>query len=631
MPLFSAPNFGATQFKDYEIPNPGYGGVNLNDLEYDLEPNQSPYMLNMMIRDGSLSKRYGKTGWFTFQIGNDISLLDGEGIAPPSADFIQIYSIGKYNDDIYVGVDDAIYKCDVTNKKWEIDYSNPGEIMNGHFINFNRNFYYWNGKTFLIFKDDNPELSPWRDVEYYIPTIVINRKPDGSYSDPMQEYNRIGKGFRNTFHGDGSSTVYVLTDKNLDSTMPLITVDGQNVTDFTFDAAKGTVTFKTAPVKGTNNVEIVAYKTNNDYFWSVATFKYWCTYGGANNSRIFVGGCGDSKVYYSDVFEITYFPESNYFELGADETDITGLGEQYDRLIVFKPYEMYSLEYYVDSNNVGTFQSKLVNAKIGCDAPKTIQLVNNQLVWLSTREGVCTLVSTDIEDERNVRQISRNINGSYRAKGLMNEERLKESTSVDWNNKYIISTPSGNAYVWDYLLTPYSNTGKVDQDAKRLAWFIWDNFKAEYFIKIQADLFMSCGSDISKATYEFNDYGKEIKGYYQTPYLQFNAVSYLKTVKNIYIQTRADTATVIYMTYFTEETPGGEAEPEPIRIYDKLWNSFSWTAFGWAVTNIANTFRRKCSLKKIQMCSVLFENDEVDRDLSISNLMFQYTIVKNIK
>lgn len=620
MSLLQTPKLNSTKYYDYKIESPGMGGVNLNDLEYDLEPNQSPNMINMMYRDGSLSKRYGLDKWFTFKIEG------GE-----SVDMGQIYSIGYYNNEVFVGVDDYIYKCDLEGKEWVGCYNFMGEISNGNFINFNHKIYYWSGSTLLEYKPGTL-ISDWVQVDYYIPDVVINRSPDASYKgDFIDDYNRIGKGFRNTFNADGTSTVYVLTDKNLDSTTPKVVVDGQSVTDFTFDATKGTVTFKTAPAKGTNTVEIIAYKTDNNLFWSVANFKYFCTYGGTNNSRLFVGGCGDSKVYYSDVYDITYFPYSNNFELGADETDITGLAEQYDRLMVFKPYEIYSLDYYVDDEGIGTFNSKLVNAKIGCDAPKTIQLVNNQLVWLSTREGICTLVSTDIEDERNVRPISRNINGSYRAKGLIQEEDLIDSTSVDWDGKYIVACPSGRVYMWDYILSPYINTGKLDNDAKRLSWFIFDDMKVEFFMKSKNTLFITNESDIYKLSKNFADYNKPIKAHYQTPYLQFNAVSYLKTVKNIYIQTRADNPSIINMTYFTEETPFGEKEAEPIRIYSKIWNNFDWNTFGWQITNIANTFRRKCSLKKIQMCSILFENDELNSDLSISHLTMQYTVVKNIK
>jgi hypothetical protein len=437
----------------------------------------------------------------------------------------------------------------------------------------------------------------------------------------------MGSAFKNTFHGDGTSTVYKLTDKKLDSTTPIVEVEGETVTGFTFDATKGTVTFTTAPVKGTNNVVITAYKTVKEERF---TAKYFQAYGGNNNSRMFYGGCGNGRIYYSDVFDATYVPYNNYFQVGNDENDVIGFGEQYDTLIVFKPREIYALDYYIDNNDKGAFQMKLVNGEIGCDAPKSIQLINNQLVWLSSTNGVCTLVSTEIEDERNVRIISRNIEGGYHYNGLMQEANLTEAVSADYDNKYMLAV-NGKVYVWDYLMTPYANTGKLDKDAKRLAWFIFDNMNVDFFIKAKDGLYYTHENNIVKMVENLNDFGQPINAYYQTPFFQFGAVPYLKTVKNIYVQTLADDAVQIDMTYFTEETPNGEKEPEPIRVYDRLWDRFKWNTFGWQFTNIANTFRRKCSLKKIQMCSVLFENNEVDKDMSISYIGFQYMIVKNIK
>lgn len=621
MALLQAPKFSAIALNDFNIDLPGSGGINLKDLEYELDPAQSPKMLNMIYRNGHLCKRFGQENWMGLKIEN------GSGTA---TDHTQILGIGYFNGEVFVSTEGAIWRINLDEKTVNSSFMDTTIIGDALFINFNRKLYYCNGLLMYEFNPDAGREVSWKRVEHYVPDIVINRKPDGSYSDPIENYNRIGSGFKNTFHGDGTSTVYHLTDKNLDSTNPVCYVNGSKVTDFTFDSAKGTVTFKTAPAKGTNNVEITAYKTNEEYFNSVMSFKYHKPYGGNNNSRLFVGGCGDGRIYYSELGDISYFPDNNYFQVGNDEEDVTGFGEQYDTLMVFKPREIFSLEYYLDNNNKGAFQMKLVNGEIGCDAPETIQLINNQLTWLSSIAGVCTLVSTAIEDERNVRIISRNIEGGYRYKGLMQDENLKKALSVDWNNKYMIYV-NGKVYVWDYLMTPYANTGKLDKDAKRLAWFIFDNFDVEYFIKSNDYLYYTKGSNIIRLCDNLNDFGEPIKAYYQTPYLQFNAVPYLKTVKNIYVQTLADNAVQIDMTYFTEESPEGEREPEPIRVYDKIWHSFKWNTFGWQFTNIANTFRRKCSLKKIQMCSVLFENNEIYKDMAISHIGFQYMIVKNIK
>lgn len=597
MPLQQQPTFSPTEYQEFKIDSPCSGGINLKDLEYELEENQSPSVLNMMYRNGSFCKRYGQ------EYAKELEA--------------QIYDLAYFKGSLIIHSGDKIYKDDV-----QITSGLP--LKKGLFINFNRLLYYLNDGYYQF------DGETWKEVEPYIPELVINRKPDGSYSDAIENYNRVGSGFKNIFHGDGTSKEYILTDKNLDDKMPICEVDGENVTAFTFDRVNGKVTFTTAPAKGTNNVVITAYKTEQDYIDTILNNKYYATYGGNNNSRLFLAGGGESIYYYSAVFDATYFPESNNATLGNGEEDITGFGEQYDVLMVFKPREIYSLEYYVDDEGIGQFQSKLVNAKMGCDVPHSIQLINNLLVWCSTIDGVCTLVSTNIEDERNVRVISRNIEGGYRISGLLQEANLKNALSVDWDSKYILSV-NGKAYVWDYLMTPYSNTGKLDQDAKRLAWYLFNNFNSECYIKAERDLYYASGTKLVTLNDTYNDFGLPIKAHYQTPFFQFDAVEYLKNVREMYVQCRADTISVIDIVYYTEESPNGENEPESIIIYGKIWDLFEWDTFGWDIVNFANVFRRKCSLKKIQMMSVMFSNEEVDRDMAISYLGFKYQVVKNVK
>lgn len=596
MSLLETPSYSATQYRNFEIPDPCSGGINLKDLEYEQDESQSPNVLNMMYRNGSFCKRYGQ------EYHHDYTDT--------------IYDVGYFKGDMIVHAGTKIYKGTVV-------LATGIAAKRGLFINFNRKLYYINDKFYQYDTE-------WKEVSPYVPDVVINRKPDGSYSDTIENYNRVGTGFKNTFHGDGESKVYVLTDKNLDNKAPIVEVNGSVVSNYTVDYTNGKITFTTAPSKGTNNVVITAYKTEQEYIDTILKSKYYAAYGGDNNSRLFLAGGGESIYYYSEVFDATYFPEQNYATVGNGEEDITGFGEQYDVLMVFKPTEIYAIEYYIDSENKGAFTAKQVNARIGCDAPHSIQLINNLLVWLSTTEGVCTLVSTNIEDERNVRIISRNIEGGYRISGLMQEENLKEAVSVDWDNKYFL-TINGRVYMWDYLMTPYANTGKLDQDAKRLAWFLFDNFSVYEYLKAGRELYYASGSKMIKLNQKYDDFGNPIHAVYQTPFLQFNAVEYLKTVKNMYVQCRADTISVINIKYFTEETPQGEDESEPIIIYGTIWDNFLWNTFGWAVVNFANVFRRKCSLKKIQMASVLFENNEAGRDMAISHLSFQYTVVKNIK
>ena len=50
-----------------ELPQPAIGGINLKDLEFEQEVNQSPYMLNVMYRNGAFGKRFGQEVHSTYE------------------------------------------------------------------------------------------------------------------------------------------------------------------------------------------------------------------------------------------------------------------------------------------------------------------------------------------------------------------------------------------------------------------------------------------------------------------------------------------------------------------------------------------------------------------------------------
>lgn len=630
MPLKPTPRFQAIADKMFEIPQPAIGGLNLKDLEYEQDPNQSPYMKNMMYRNGAFSKRYGQEAVQGFEdtVNNAIYYKD--------------HFLVHCGTEVYE--DGELLASNIADKK-------------GVFALFNQKLYYICDE---FYEYDGTE---WEVVEPYIPDIVINRHADpaDNAGDLIEPYNILGTGFRNTFDGDGTSTDFTLTDKELDEVEPSARVDEVELvygTDFTVNYETGVVTFTDPPSEGVNNVEIVAYKKDDEWVQlheRVLSGKYYAAFGGNNNSRLFLAGSGNSVVYYSEVADASYFPYRNWIAIGNSAEDITGFGHQYNVLIVFKPNEIFSLRYYINTEStttsdsqvgLGAFSSMAVNNAIGCDCPDSIQLINSQLTWLNSKYGVCTLVSTNIQDERNVRTLSRNIDHStfVDLTGLLDWEHIDEAQSCDFDGKYFLANPyTGECFVWDYVISPFSNTGRVETDAKRLDWFLFDGFYVQKFITQTNDLLYISSSDVFKGqlikvneTFRDLDYNQDgepdaIDAFYMTPFLQFGAVAYLKNVKNIYVQCRADTASVIDMAYYTEESVQPEEEADSIRIGGRLWKRFAWDNFQWIMVNWASTFRRKCSLKKIQMAAFYFENDEVNRDMSISHIALQYSLVKTIK
>lgn len=440
--------------------NPISGGVNYADLEYMLADNQSPKMENMWYDGRVLGKRPGQA-WAAEGLpellcgtayGSALIVATGDG------KLLKVTFEGSTPEtaELYTGM---------TGGK-------------GTFFTFGGRLYYLNGKEYLVYDGATCE-----EVEPYAPNIIINRPPNGEGGDLTDNYNRLGGAFRNTFNGDGESKVYQLTDTELDDGICEVVVDGKQMeSGWTVDYKTGKVTFTTAPSKGTNNVEITVSKLDTDMRENLLACTAAAVFGGTNGTRVFLAGNGTATYFYSDLTSPDYFPENNYNVVG-DNTPITALALQYGVLIVFKESEVWQVSYSESGGMDGrvSFPLKAVNRGIGCDCPGSVQLVNNSLVWLSSKVGVCILCLTQIEDERNVQVISRNIMGTADRPGLLQCEGLHDATSADWRGKYWLRTGE-RVWVWDYEATPYQQSYNPDLAAKALAWFPMTGITAGQFL-----------------------------------------------------------------------------------------------------------------------------------------------------
>ena len=655
MPIREMPQFKSTPDKMLEIPQPAIGGLNLKDLEFEQEVNQTPYMLNVMYRNGAFGKRYGQEVYLT------------------AAD--TIYDSVVYDGYIFIHAGKKIYQYSGTTPS-EVGSGLPES--KGLFIIFAQQLYYLTSAGLYLFDSGAFALA-----DTYIPDFMINCKPDGSAGgDVIDDLNVIGSQAKWTFNGDGTTTTYQMKNYNdqdvIDWTLTSnlvdmsIEVDGEEWTQVAYSATLAAkqykvnvsdqeIEFYSAPDDGDMNV-IMTFAIKSSAFSDVRSkilgCKFYDTFGGANNSRLFLAGAGNSTYYWSQSYDITYFPENNWAKLGNTEDDITGFGRQYNVLIVFKPKEVYSIYSYTETSsttvieeNIGMegFRSQLVNARIGCDAPYSIQLIDNLLTWFNSDYGICTLVSTNIQDERNVRVISRNIEhtNSFAVKGILDyTESPSTIQSADYDNKYFLVFPqSGFCFMWDYEISPYKySTNSGETNPRQLDWFMFDHFYVRQFLRVGKELmYVSSHEDFDESIIKLNDtfvdldfdgdtHGDAIHSYYMTPFMQFGAVEMLKNIKNLYVQCRGDTNTLINLYYYTDDSALPEAEPESINVAGgSFWSSFNWEDFHWFQNSWANTFRRKCNIKKVQMASIYFENNEVAKDMSVTHIGMQYQLVKYVR
>ena len=126
MPFQQMPQFKSVPDKMYEIPQPGIGGLNLKDLEFEQEVNQSPYMKNVMYRNGAFAKRYGQA---LMQSANGDLEFSGE-----------VYSIICFDDMIFVHAGDKVYTY--TENTNQVSLSGTLPEAKGQFIVYAQKLYY---------------------------------------------------------------------------------------------------------------------------------------------------------------------------------------------------------------------------------------------------------------------------------------------------------------------------------------------------------------------------------------------------------------------------------------------------------------------------------------------------------
>ena len=102
--------FKPAQYRTLEIAQPGYGGLNIQDLEYDLNINQSPKMLNMMLKNGAFGKRYGQT--LVHQFTEDV------------------LAVGKYKGSLYVHAGTTLIKYEPESDTETVIYSDNEKLVN---------------------------------------------------------------------------------------------------------------------------------------------------------------------------------------------------------------------------------------------------------------------------------------------------------------------------------------------------------------------------------------------------------------------------------------------------------------------------------------------------------------------
>lgn len=512
------------------------GGLNLWELDYRMDADQSPDMKNLWWCDGVLGSRDGQM----YLSRND----PGKGLAAYEQLFWG-HAVCHIGDGLYAGVPGP----DMVLRKLCGGLPQEG----GCFLRYREALLYKTRGSYLSITWDGESLTA-QDVVPYVPVTQINTDPDGA-GDLYQPENRLtgqqiiwyhaaretrGVSFTatgsavefrfstedgepvasveqvylgTTLQGSGDYTlsadqqtvrfstapeagitvsvvytvgvrVYHLPVQDLDS-IDAVVVDDAAVTAYTADLTAGTVTFDQAPAfhdpQVNNTVKITFTKDNAPARQSILDCKYGISYGGTGGAvLILAGSLEQPNGYFWNGSHIAmdpgYFP-MNYYNLAGDSLDpVTGFGQQAGYLMVFQSHSIGRC--LLDTQTIGeraylTLDYTPVNGVFGCDLPGTIRLVENNLVWCNTYAGICRLEDTTAALENQIRCLSRTVNGSDSRPGLLRAVRGNQTvTALEDGERYWVCA-GDEAFLWDHNLST----------AARPSWFRFTGIPAVAFFR----------------------------------------------------------------------------------------------------------------------------------------------------
>ena len=511
------------------------GGLNLWQLDYRMDADQSPEMKNLWWRDGLLTCRDGQEYVSEVPLGRGYTCFEK---------LFRGHMVAHIGDGLYVAVPSS--RMELTRLCGDIPQ------IRGTFLRYHDALLYKTKGCYKKITWDGSELVA-EDVQAYVPVTVINCTPQGS-GDLYQPENRLSpqktvwytaqrtthsvvfqvKNYSNstfayeTADGETVASVeqvyvnttlldaseYSLSEDKLTVTilaeipsgatvtvvytvgvreykLPVeqvdsvdeITVDGEAVTEFTADLETGTITFAAAPPVSdppvNNTVKITYSKENKDAYDAIMDCRYGCAYGGTGGAVLIFAGSGAQPNGYfwngsHTAMDMGYFP-MNYYNLAGDDLEsITGFGQQAGSLMIFKEHAVGKCQLStqtVDERVSLTLDYTPIHSTIGCDLPWTIRLVQNNLVWCNTYTGVCRLGDTTLAQENRVEGICRNILGCDARPGLLQAVHGAQDVCALTDGDRYWVVADGQAFVWDYAIST----------AAKPSWFYFTNIPAVSF------------------------------------------------------------------------------------------------------------------------------------------------------
>ena len=558
-------------------------GLNMNKTgETQLKLGEASYMRNFRItKDFKLDKMYGY-----------------EEIYDPSAEVRAIW-IGKLDEtdvNVYVA-GGKVYNGDtelgaITDDATSIfEFNKKLYFINGH------EYKSWDGTTF-------------GDVAGYIPKIKIATTPQGVGTD-FEPINMLSDYRLVSFSADGTSTVYSLPETGISSVTAKV---NGTTTSVTVQSSAGTVTFSSAPAQGVDNVEITYKKDNvpTSLKAGITKNKYFQTYGLADDTRVFLYGNEDAKnrIYFSDlgngVPDVTYFPATNFIDVGSSNVAVTDISRQYDRLIVSKENEAYYTTYDsitdISGEAIITFPTYPLNKSHGMLAKGQGQLLDNYVTTVDA-SGIIQWLNTQSKDERNASIISERV-----SEWLQSRDVTKAITMDYQEEKEYWLAIDDEVLVYNYANSTFF-THKFADNVRSLFTY-------------NGDIYFGTDEKVMKFNRNLTTYnGELIDAEWNGGFYDFDFEFRRKTMRILWITLKPQEKTYMKVNYVTDRNAGTtDKEIQNQTLSYEYWN---YADFTYNSGMMVKPFKVKLKAKKFAFLKLIIKSDKIDYRLIVDSISIQ--------
>ena len=423
-----------------------------------------------------------------------------------------VYGIFEYKGSLMIHTGTTLRKVNTEGES--ILHENMAQRASQAFV-YEDVFYIKDGQNYLQY--DGTTI---KDVEGYVPTTTIGRKPMGG-GTKYEDVNMISDRRKNTFLADGVSFSFFLDVTNIDEDfVPIVKVDDVVVdpSAYEVDYADGRITFINTPpdspkTDGQDNVSIEFKKAVPQYKNAILG----CTLLQVFDNRVFFSGYKDypNVLWHCSLNDPSYVADLDYYREGMDNAQIKGLVAGNNALWVFRePSSANTTVFYhtptIDSEYGKIYPSTHSSITTGC-VGKAINF-NDDIVFFSDRgmEGI----SGDVTTEQVVAHRS-----SLVDRKLLTEADYQNMVLAEWEG-YLLVFIGNKVYLADSRAV-FTNENHIEYE-----WFYWELEAAVTCTAVYNGVLYLGTAD---GVYTLSDMTANIESYWTTPKDKFKHPHKLKT------------------------------------------------------------------------------------------------------